>query len=254
MNQSFFLRTSDIAKAVGVHPNTVRMYEEWRFLPPIPRSESNYRMFTEAHLDQMRLAHTILHWPYPGGKKLVVDLVRQSADGDLGGALEKAYTYLARVKAEIAQVETAADLLDHWAAGIAIESTAGALSMTEAAELLDVTKDALRNWERNGLISIPRNPKNNYRLYTAREIARLRVIRMLRNAGYSTMAILRMLLEFDDGQTTDLRKVLDTPRSDEDLYYVADKWLSTLTDVEHRARQAIEILHEMIRKQQQAST
>ncbi len=245
-----YLRTSDIAEAVGVHPNTVRMYEEWRFLPPIPRSAGNYRMFTEMHLDQMRLGHTILHWPYPGGKKLVVDLVRQAANGDLGGALEKAYTYLARVKAEIAQAETAADLLDHWAAGMAVESTANALSMTEAAELLDITKDALRNWERNGLITVPRNPQNNYRLYSAREIARLRVIRMLRQAGYSTMAILRMLLEFDDGQTTELRHVLDTPRSDEDLYHATDRWLSTLTEVQGRARASIEILHEMIHKQQ----
>jgi len=31
-----YMRTSDIAKAVGVHPNTVRLYEEWGFLPPIP--------------------------------------------------------------------------------------------------------------------------------------------------------------------------------------------------------------------------
>ena len=252
MTQSF-LRTSDVAEAVGVHPNTVRMYEEWRFLPPIPRSAGNYRMFTEAHIDQMRMARAILHWPYPGGKKLVVDLVRQAANGDLGGALEKAYIYLGRVKAEIAHAETSADLLEQWAAGMAVESTARALSMTEVAELLNVTKDAMRNWERNGLLTVPRNPKNNYRLYSAREIARLRVIRMLRQAGYSMMAILRMLLEFDEGHTADLRKVLDTPRSDEDLYHVADQWLSTLTDVELRARKAIEILHEMIRKQQHDS-
>jgi DNA-binding transcriptional MerR regulator len=44
------LRTSDAAKAVGVHPNTVRLYEEWAFLPPIPRS---YLLFTAVHLDQM---------------------------------------------------------------------------------------------------------------------------------------------------------------------------------------------------------
>lgn len=242
-----YLRTSDIAKAVGVHPNTVRMYEEWRFLPPIPRSKSGYRLFTEEHLNQMRLGHTILHWPYPGGKKLVLDLVRQAANGDLGGALEKAYTYLARIKGEIAQAEIAAELLERWASGIVIESTSTALSMTETAELLDVTKEALRNWERNGLIKIPRNPKNNYRRYGSQEIARLRVIRMLRHAGYSLMAILRMLLEFDQGQTENLRQVLDTPRPDEDIYCVADQWLSTLTEVENRARQAIDILEQMIR-------
>jgi DNA-binding transcriptional MerR regulator len=243
-----YLRTSDVAKLVGVHPNTVRLYEVWGFLPSIPRSASGYRLFTEEHLDQMRLGHVILHWPYPGGKDLVVALVKQAAHGDLGGALEKAYTYLARVKAEIAQAETAAELLERWAEGKAIDSTEMALSITEVGELLEVTKDALRNWERNSLLKVPRNPKNRYRTYGSREIARLRVIRMLRHAGYSMMAILRMLIEFDQGQTKDLRKVLDTPRPDEDIYCVADKWLSTLAEVEGRVRTAIHLLEDMIRK------
>lgn len=247
------LYTTEIAKAVGVHPNTVRLYEEWRFLPPIPRSVSGYRLFTEAHLDQMRLAHTILQWPYPGGKKIVADLVRQAANGDLGGALEKAYIYLARVKAEIAQAETAADLLERWAAGQAIDSTATTLSMQDTAALLDVTPDALRNWERNGLVKVPRHSTNNYRQYGSHEIARLRVIRMLRHAGYSMMAILRMLLEFDQGQTQKLRDVLDTPRADEDMCYVSDQWLSTLRKTQNRAQQAIALLEEMIRKRQQFS-
>jgi DNA-binding transcriptional MerR regulator len=56
--KSHALRTSEIAKAVGVHPNTVRLYEEWGFLPPVRRNASGYRLFTEAHLDQMRLAWT----------------------------------------------------------------------------------------------------------------------------------------------------------------------------------------------------
>ena len=61
-----YLHTSDIARAVGVHPNTVRLYEEWGFLPPIPRSPRGYRLFTEDHLDQMRLARTAFHDPWPG--------------------------------------------------------------------------------------------------------------------------------------------------------------------------------------------
>ena len=44
-----YLRTSDVAKAVDVHPNTVRLYEEWGFLPSVPRSPSGYRLFTDYH-------------------------------------------------------------------------------------------------------------------------------------------------------------------------------------------------------------
>jgi hypothetical protein len=90
------LRTSDVARAAGVHPNTVRLYEEWGFLPPIPRSPSGYRLFTEAHVDQMRLARTALRGPWPGRniKRSALALVRRAASGDLGGALEQAYSYL----------------------------------------------------------------------------------------------------------------------------------------------------------------
>jgi hypothetical protein len=101
------LRTSDIAKAVGVHPNTVRPYEEWGFLPSIPRGPSRYRMFTEDHLDQMRLARTVFGDPWPGRylRRSAVELVRQAAAGDLRGALEGAYGHLALVQAERAQAE-----------------------------------------------------------------------------------------------------------------------------------------------------
>ena len=74
----------------------------------------------------------------------------------------------------------------------------------EVAKLLNVTTDRLRNWERNGLIEVPRNPLNGYRFYRTREIGRLRVIRTLSQARYSQMAILRMLMRLDQGETEDL--------------------------------------------------
>jgi len=80
-----YLRTSDLSKAVGVHPNTVRLYEEWGFLPPIPRSPGGYRLFTPAHLDQMRLARLALADAWPGRliRRSALKLVRQAATGDL---------------------------------------------------------------------------------------------------------------------------------------------------------------------------
>ncbi len=49
-------------------------------------------------------------------------------------------------------------------------------------------------------LEVPRQESNTYRLYGPQEISRLRVIRMLANAGYSLMAILRMLLQLDRGE------------------------------------------------------
>jgi len=243
-----YLSTSDISKAVGVHPNTVRLYEQWGFLPPVSRSPSGYRQFTERHLDQMRLARLALHGGWPGRniRQSALALVRQSALGDLGGALERAYRHLALVQAERAQAEVAAELVERWAQGAATDVITEPLYINQAAELLGVTADILRNWERNGLIKTPR-AKNGYRLYGAAEIGRLRVIRTLLRAGYSSMAILRMLRRFDLGQRTGLRQVLDAPTL-QDILYATDRWLSTLAEQEQRAAGMIAQLEKMIRK------
>ncbi len=245
-----YLTTSQIAKAVGVHPNTVRLYEQWGLLPPITRTRAGYRRFTEFHLDQMRLARTALHGLYPGRKirRSALGIVLRSASGDLGGALELAYAHLTLVKSEQVQAETAARLLQRWAQGTAADATQQALSIGQVARLLDVTQDSLRNWERNGLLRVPRNAHNRYRAYSGAEIGRLRVIRMLRSAGYSMMAILRMMHQLDTGQAVDLRQALDTPRPDEDIITAMDHWLTSLAEQEQRAGQIIALLDEMIAK------
>lgn len=248
-----YLRTSDVAKAVGVHPNTVRLYEEWGLLPPIPRTPGGYRRFTQAHVNQMRLARTAMHTTWLGGeiRKLALDMVKGAASGGLGGALELAYELRTTIRLEQARAEGAAELLQRWARGQATDSTVGPLHIGETAGLLSVTRDTLRNWERNGLIEVPRDPGNGYRLYGAAEIGRLRVIRMLRQAKYSTMAILRMLRQLDRGRREGLRQALDTPGPEEDVYYATDRWLSTLAELQEKMNQAIALLEEMIQKQQE---
>lgn len=245
-----YLRTSDIAKDIGCHPNTVRMYEEWGYIPKAQRSNSNYRLFTEVHRDHMRLAWIVFSGPYPGRtiKGSAYKLVKRAATGDLGGALEMAYTHLALVQSERAQAEAAAELLERWSLGVLTDATTGPLRIGEASRLLNVTSDMLRNWENNGLIDVPRDPENGYRQYGAEEIGRLRVLRMLVRAGYSMMAILRMLLRLEQGDVEDVRQLLDTPREDEDIYTAADQWLSTLTTQSEMAVQVITQLELMIEK------
>src|ERR671913_1129218 len=250
------LSTSRLAKAVGVHPNTVRRYEQRGFLPPAQRSPSGYRRFTERHLDCLRLTRLVFSNLFPGRAiyHSGLQLIYVTAGGDLGGALELAYRHLALVQSERAQADVAVDLLERWALGTSADATSQPLQIGQAARLLGISIDILRSWDRNGLIEIPRDPSNGYRLYGARQLSRLRVIRMLSRAGYSIGAILRMLLQLDRGQTTDLRRALDTPRPDEDVYLASDQWLTTLSEHEERARQIIALLEEMIHKQSAEST
>jgi DNA-binding transcriptional MerR regulator len=246
-----YLRTSDLAKAVGVHPNTVRRYVDKGRLPPVEYSPSGYRRFTPRHLDCLRLAWLVYSSPY-AGKALylsVVHVLQATVNGDLKGALELAREHLKLVRAERRQAEIAADLLEHWASQPPAEDTMKPLRIGQVADLLSVSIDMVRNWDRNGLIDVPRDPANGYRRYGAQEISRLRIIRMLSRSGYSMSAILRMLIQLDQGDRTNLRRALDTPRPDEDAYLASDRWLSTLAGQEQRAHTMIALVEEFVKRQ-----
>ncbi|HEX9840414.1 MAG TPA: MerR family transcriptional regulator [Anaerolineales bacterium] len=250
MTATKLLRTSDLARAVGIHPNTVRRYVDRGLIPPVERSPSGYRLFTQRHLDCLRLARMVYAAPYPGRgfRALGNEIIQCAVVEDWQGALEKAHEHLLAVNTELEQANQAANLLEHWAQNMKVNSDEddAPLAIGEVSKLLGVSLDVIRNSERNGLITVPRNPYNNYRLFRKKEIERLRIIRMLSKAGYSHMSILRMFIELDKGNTRDLKKTLDTPRSDEDIFTAADHWLTTLQEQKKLARRVIQLIEEII--------
>lgn len=239
------LSTSKIAQAAGCHPNTVRMYEQQGFLPPVQRAANGYRLYTPAHLHQMIFARAAFNSPWCGRalRRSLTALVLTAASRSLEDARVAAARHLELVRAELAYAEDAASALESWASLPAPAENRFALRIREAAHRVGATPDMLRGWERDGMLDVPRNPRNRYREYGAVELARLRVIRLLRSAGYSTMAILRMLLQLDNGGG-DLRAALDTPRPDEDAYVAADRWLTSLHEAEENALLLVRLLDE----------
>jgi DNA-binding transcriptional MerR regulator len=242
------LSTTKVARAAGCHPNTVRLYEQIGFIAPAPRSPKGYRLYTEAHCDQMRLARGLMAGGWPGRniRRSMLAVIKKAAGGDYQEALDLAHHHRSVVRLELEYAETAVAYLESWAWGEPVKTGGERLQIGETSRLLGITVDALRNWERSGLLAVPRCAANRYRLYGPAEIGRLRVIRLLRQAGYSPMAVLRMLLQLDQGARTDLRAALDTPRPDEDVYTAADRWLTTLADHDQRADSAVTLLKEMV--------
>jgi DNA-binding transcriptional MerR regulator len=241
------LRTKHIAKEIGVHVNTVRLYEAWGYLSEVRRSDNGYREYSPMHLEQARLIKLVLQWPFVGDRDMLIDLVKNAARGNLGMSMELAYKYLAHVRVERTIAESAVEFLERWAAGYLIDAPQERVHIRQAAQHLSVSVDMLRNWERNGLIEIPRDPANQYRLYGTAEFGRLRVIRTLVRAGYSLMAILRMLNQFDAGKTDDLRSALTVPREEEEyIDIIADRWLTSLVELEKRAQAIIAQIGHMI--------
>lgn len=108
------LRTVDLARAAGVHENTVRLYVGWGFLAEPGRGANGYRLWTASHLDQMIFARQAIHGSWPGHRirESVLALVRRAARGDLEGALADARTHEILVVEEQARAESAAAALD----------------------------------------------------------------------------------------------------------------------------------------------
>lgn len=240
------LSTSKIAEIAGCHSNTVRLYEQLGYLPPVTRAKNGYRMFTQEHLDQMILARNALDGDFAGKpiRNSAKELIFIAASGNLDAAIQHSYEHLRLVRSEIEQAALAIEMVEEWANEKALFSKGPFFHTTETSRLLNVTVDSLRTWERNDLICVPRNSHNNYRFYGPYEISRLRVIRMLRTAGYSIMAILRMLKRLDNGQIRGLAKVVDTPDENEDFFTAADRWITTLAKQEEKALLLIRLLEE----------
>ena len=240
--------TSRVAEAAGVHPNTVRLYEEWKLIPPVPRGGNGYRQFREYHLWQMCFARKALEGQWAGRtlRSSVYEIVYRSRDGDLAGALTLAENHLGLVRKEQKRAEEAAAILQRWASGEIEPESDEVLLISEVSRRLNVSADRLRSWERNRLLEVPRHPSSGYRLYGSAELERLKIIRMLLLAGYSTMAVLRMMSMLDEGQTDSLREILNTPHPDEDVYTAFDEWLTSLKRQENKALELVLLLEERI--------
>lgn len=245
-------RTSQLAREVGIHPNTVMRYIEWGLIPPVERAPNGYRIYTQKHLDCLRLARKVYTSYYPG-KALRASanlMIEAAVVDDWPGALELARQHLEHVESEIEQAEETVQLLENWVETRDQVRSTKCYTIGQACDALDVTHDVLRNWERNRLIRIPRNPVNGYRRIGEAEIERLRIIRLLSHAGYSMMAMLRMFLQLDSGNSSNLRQVLDTPNPDEDVYMAADRWLTVLNLQRESSKGIIQFIEEVMGRKQ----
>ena len=237
--------TMEVAKIIGIHPNTVRMYEEWGLIPLAERKSNGYRIFTDFHIEQLRLARIAFQIEVlqNGLRKKVVETIKLSAKRDFDKALMFAEEYRSQIQREKRNAEESIGIAKQILSGKSIEHTL-LLKRKEVSDYLDISMDTLRNWERNGLIQVKRK-QNGYRAYTSDDIERLKMIRTLRLANYSLEAILRMLNALDHNPQVNIKWVLNTPRADADIVSVCDRLIVSLREAEKNAEKMINILLEM---------
>lgn len=238
-------KTAEVAAVIGVHPNTVRLYEEWEMIPTPRRQPNGYRIFTDFHIEQFKLARLAFQIEVlqNGLRKKMIQMVKTSAIGDFDKALSLATEYLEQLKSERTNAEEAVALVQEILSGEASEHC-HSLKRKEVSEYLNISMDTLRNWEMNGLLTVKRK-ENGYRIYTDDDIRRLKIIRSLRCANYSLEAILHLLRQLSKNPNVDILEVLNTPKADTDIIAVCDKLITSLFAAENNALKMAAMLKEM---------
>lgn len=241
-------RTAEIAAIIGIHPNTVRLYEELQLIPKPERQANGYRIFTDFHIAQLRLARLAFQIEVlqNGLRKKIVEMVKVSATGDFDRAHSLTEEYLDQLQRERTNAEEAATFVRERFSWDKIENTQ-CFTRKEVSKYLDITIDTLRNWEMNGLLTVKRK-ENGYRVYTDKDIRQLKIIRSLRCANFSLEAILHMLNQLSKDPGADILSALDTPKEDTDIIAVCDRLISSLSAAAHNAKTLIAMLQDMKEK------
>lgn len=241
-------KTAEVAAIIGIHPNTVRLYEKLNLIPKPERLSNGYRVFTEFHIKQCKLIRLAFQIEVlqNGLRKKIAQMLTVSATGDFDTAITITEEYLKQIKQERQNAEEAIEIVKDILSGGVRESSTQ-LKRKDVSELLDISMDTLRNWEMNGLLTVKRKD-NGYRVYTDEDIQRLKIIRSLRCANYSLEAILRLLQQLSKNPDTDIRIVLNTPKQTDDIISVCDRLIISLSAAEKNANALSAMLHDMKEK------
>lgn len=93
-------KTSEIAHSIGIHPNTVRLYEELGLIPKPERRANGYRIFTDFHMEQIKFTRIALKVEVlqNGLRKQAITIIKTSATGNFNKAIGLTEQYLQQIK------------------------------------------------------------------------------------------------------------------------------------------------------------
>jgi DNA-binding transcriptional MerR regulator len=254
----------------GVHPSTIRLYESLRWIPAPERTAKGYRLFTEELVARVRLCQRCLKVTALGTtiRKPALALLSLNGAGAAASLVTTADELIDAVQEELRLAREAVRVLSRYRERLCADADpvmvgsdlAGAranpkslLRISEAARLCGVTADQIRNWERNGLLTIPRDSRSGYRLFGDEDLERLLLIRLAVRSRFSLSAIRRVMRALEASLLGDsaerngevlLERMIDTPTEDELAFFQpfpTDRWISTLNEAFVQATAAREI-------------
>jgi MerR family transcriptional regulator, copper efflux regulator len=109
------------------------------------------------------------------------------------------------------------------------------LRSSEVAALVGVGVATLRYYERRGLVPPPARRPSGYREYTPAAVARVRLIRLLEEAGFSLRQIGDLLLQWDDPSASPAQMLRQFLRA-------TDQKLATLQEARNELATLLDVL------------
>lgn len=250
MNENKIYQPIDLARMFDVHPNTIRLYEKSSYISKAARNQNGYREFTELHVLQLQICRCIFGYPFT--KRHIRDtgnnLLHSIAKLDWRMSRNAYEKYIEAIRQEIILAERAGEILLDWSnskSDSAKKIASKKYSRKEVAEMFGVTIEAVRNWERNGLVHAIDSEAAKRALYSEEMLDRFYVIYMLRQSGYSISAIHRSMRNFDQREHTNVLNSLHQPDQVE-LISVGDRWLYELKKLEKNGTDIPEIIDQLM--------
>lgn len=235
-------KIGSLSRLTGVKAGTIRFYEKCGFLEPAKRLPNGYRVFCRRHIYQIRACRLVF-----GGfvnkrlRRISLDILQAARDWNPEAYRQAADRYLQAVGEDIRRTKIAVDFVMDKLREPGADSSV--YTKKQAAGLVGATPEAIRNWERNGLL--PQRARYEKRLYSQQELNRMYVIRLLLDNGYSMMAVRSFFREYDrEGRESAMLQLME-PGEDEDLIYRADRYMETLLSTQEKARQLCAMADEM---------
>lgn len=235
--------TVQVARLAHVHPNTVRLYEAWGYMSPVPRRPNGYRQFSDRHVDELIFARMALPGPYPADGSQLRAMVAAYVQQDYAQALALVNAYKTAVAEEKRQADEALRILDRWHQNQL--GNGGLLngSRRTMADRCRITPETLRTWERNGLLTPHRTPSGRIR-YTEQNLEQILVIRLLRKCGFSIASLLRVFGILPGHMLPS--EYLTRIYANRETACESDHWLAHLEQHRIRAENLISYLHQKI--------
>ena len=225
------LRTRDLALAGDISVQQVRNYEANGLIPQAPRSPSGYRLYTQRHLAALQTVKSLVRgygWQHTSA------IMQATHRGDLSAALaiiDERHAEQARKRLQMEQTLVALRTLAAQSDAVHRSQHSQPIRVGEAAKQVGVRVSAVHFWEHQGLLHPLREPHSRYRLYDEHQMRRLRVVALLRDAGYPFNVIQSVLDEVAAGRPE--QAIVAVEKRREELTRISWSCIEALTFFRH---------------------